>query len=207
MRWKLQWRDKKIDKIILEFAGNVLDSAHQNWTYTGSWNGIGKAGKSFQDDQIQFLIQQHLNQLNPSSKFHVQLLLEEFGVLDISWSTQKFPGFAINAQRNRDVNGNSPKKPPCVGFGLQETLAAHQVLMECPKADLPLGWAGMGSESVCKSMTRVNPKFQPNPHLLCRPSQQQMLKEDLKAGKSRSFPSLQPSAHQIPPQTRSGSIS
>lgn len=101
-----------------------------------------------------------------------------------------------------------PKKPPCGGFGLQEMLDVHHIPTESPKANPWLespsgktGWAGRGAESICKSMIRVNPKFQLNPCLVSRPSQQQMLKEDLKAGKSRSFPSLWPSARVAAPNT------
>lgn len=182
-----------------------------------SWNGIGKAGKGLQEDEIQPLIPQHLNQLKHSNEYHVQSLLKESGVLEISWSAQKIPGFAINAQRNRDVHGNaanSPKKNPlCGGFGLQETLEVHHVLTESPKANPWLksasgkaGWAGIGPEPLYKSMTRADPKFQLNPRLVCRPSQKQMLKEDLKPGKSRSFPSFQPSAHVTTPNHLPGLI-
>lgn len=112
-----------------------------------SWNGIGKAGKGLQEDEIQPLIPQHLNQLKHSNEYHVQSLLKESGVLEISWSAQKIPGFAINAQRNRDVHGNaanSPKKTLSaedLGFRrhLKCTTLSRRAQRQIRGSNLPLG--------------------------------------------------------------------
>lgn len=107
---------KKWIKSSWNSAGNILDTAHLSWSSMESWNGISKAGKGLQDDQIQPLIQHHLNQLNPSSKCHVQLLLEEFGVLEISWSAQKNPWICQKCLKEQGWSQEcckfSKKKPP-----------------------------------------------------------------------------------------------
>lgn len=89
----------------------------------------------------------------------------------------------------------------CITFSRRAQRQTHFLNLTLGKQDRQGFPAQLGPEYLYKSMTGIRPKVQLTPYFVCRPGQQQMLKEDIRPAKSHSYvspeqsPSLQSSAH------------